>query len=118
MEQKTVFYHNWPRNPFRPLFDPLAAKIGDEVILYTLTLPGGETVCGLLPNNGNDIYRNRKSFAMDRYHGVFPHNGGTVGNALGVRKIIAISLADIDDNLHGCNVHAITVGEDIHPDWE
>ena len=91
-------------------------KVGDEFILVELTnLNGNTTTWVLRPDNGG-IGGNVDS-KNKRYHGWRGTTNNVSTYAHGVRKIIKLGELEIDD-FSGMYCRKVTVGRDIHPDWE
>ena len=92
---------------------PKGFKVGDE---YTLVCFEDERTgkerfslfLGGIPGN--------KNLEILRFHGWRGTTEGVARYALGVRRIIKASEVKIDNE--GMYYQKITVGKDLHPDWE
>lgn len=93
-------------------------KVGDEVILIERKREGsdsGSWSCVLHKGEGVEGNMNHN---IKRYHGWRGTTDGVAINAHGVRKVIKVESL-FDDNLKSMVIgQKITVGKDLHPEWE
>lgn len=125
MNQKTVYID--PTNNYTSAFRPESAKVGDEVILVECTdINTGDSWFKLVPHNGHGI-PGIGDHSICRYHDWRGTTSGISIWAHGLRKITKITLSSYDEvlkrKMEGLpirrkDLHAVTVGKDIQPDWE
>lgn len=112
MNQKTVVIYEYDRNRLG-LGD---YHVGDEYILIEYTrLSTGQTRYVLVPHHGEGIGGNM-NHEIKRYHGWRGTTDGIAKNVFGVRKIIRVSERKRDRE--GWDYIKVTVGKDIHPEWD
>lgn len=91
-------------------------SVGDEVILIETRREGcsaSEWKC--IPHTGYGIGGNLNE-NIKRYHGWRGTSYGVATYAHGIRKVLKVS--SIVDPDTGYDAQKITVGKDLHPDWD
>ena len=93
-------------------------KVGDEVILIERKREGSDSsswICELYKGEGIGGNANPE---IKRYHGWRGTSYGVAYYAHGVRKVIKVESL-FDDTLKSVVIgQKITVGKDLHPEWE
>ena len=101
-------------NPFRwEVKRPSDYHVGDEVMLVLCCQEDGSSWYEIRPHEGHGIPGNMNSH-ITRYHGWRGTTNGLSRTACGLRKIIGVSPVRNRDY----DYTKVTVGRDIHPDWE
>lgn len=112
MKQKTCYFDKWHDPRYKFYDDNAGFKVGDEVILVCNTYEDGSEIWRIVPHTGKGIPGN-----MDKekccYHGWRGTSCGKTIDAYGVRKIIKIC-----EDSRNPDIIKVTVGKDLHPDWE
>ena len=94
-----------------------AVKVGDEFILVEFeNIMTGDRWYKLRPDNGKGIPGNLQPVEY-YYHGWRGTTNNIRKEAHGLRKVIKVSEVLWDDN-EGDEYVKVTVGKDIHPDWD
>ena len=91
-------------------------RVGDEFILieYSRTATGASWY-GLMPHRGHGVGGNI-DHSITRYHGWRGTTCGISKTACGVRRIIKVSPVKTDRE--GWDYIKVTVGNDLHPEWD
>ena len=111
MRQKTITIDE--RDAINNRFD--AYQIGAEFILLEYQAENGNEWFALREHNGQGIAGNMNQ-SIKRYHGWRGTTNNIAKYAHGVRKIIKTT--EPKQNADGFDYIRVTVGPDLHPDWE
>lgn len=104
MRRKTFIYSG--------VYAPVA--VGEKYILVECFDANFSSCFSFYPADG--IFLGEFDFSIDRYHGWFGFSFGAFLFAHGLREVIAVSEGHYDVN---CNfIQKVTVGKDLHPDWD
>ena len=96
---------------------------GDEVILISRSYEPlfDKEFFDIVPHKGEGISGNLNS-AIKQYHGWRGTTNGCRKDAYGVRKVLkVVDLGEDeqwDSSTYGETLYKVTVGKDIHPEWE
>lgn len=90
-------------------------EVGEQVLLYSKTREGGKEIFHASKELAKTGYPGNIDGKIFRFHGWRGTSYGTSTYAYGVREVKKVTPAGEDDM--GRTVFSVTVGKDMHEDW-